>query len=138
MIVKVVKLMIKLSGSDVYNFGVVTLKSIIANYLINNMKNYDTVVEAINGLKGKGYILDLNISFDKLISTDKKISLNPQEFEIIEVHRFEGATNPSDEDVVYAVASKDGKIKGVLTSAFGLYAEPMDDSIVKKLTIHHK
>ncbi len=102
------------------------------------MKNYDTVVEAINGLKAKGYTVDLNIAFDKLITADKKITLNPHEFEIVEVHRFEGATNPSDEDVVYAVESIHGNIKGVLTSAFGLYAEPMDDSIVKKLIMHHK
>ncbi|GAC1385177.1 MAG: hypothetical protein NVSMB45_13680 [Ginsengibacter sp.] len=102
------------------------------------MKNYDTVVEAINGLKEKGYTIDLNIAFDKLMSTDKLHSLNPHEFEIIEVHRFEGQTNPSDEDVVYAVESKDGSVKGVLTSAFGLYAEPMDDSIIKKLSMHHK
>lgn len=102
------------------------------------MKTYDTVVETINGLKSKGYVIDLNIAFDKLITTDKKITLNPDQFEIVEVHRFEGATNPSDEDVVYAVESKDGTIKGVLTSAFGLYAEPLDDSIIKKLSMHHK
>lgn len=101
------------------------------------MKTYDTVVDAINGLKKKGYTVDLNIAFDKLMSTDKQHSLNPHEFEIVEVHRFEGETNPSDEDVVYAVESKDGKIKGVLTSAFGVYAEPMDDSIIKKLSMHH-
>ena len=102
------------------------------------MKTYDTVVEAINGLKAKGFTVDLNIAFDKLMTHDGTITLNPHEFEIVDVYRFEGETNPSDEDVVYGVESKDGKIKGVLTSAFGVYAEPMDDSIIKKLTMHHK
>lgn len=100
------------------------------------MKHYDTVVETINGLKAKGYSINFNVAFDKLICSDKNICLNPDEFEIVEVHRFEGESNPSDEDVVYAVESKDGIIKGVLTSAFGLYAEPMDDAIVKKLSMH--
>jgi len=87
------------------------------------MKNYDTVTEAVKGLKERGYTIDFNIAFDKLVCSGKNICLHPDEFEITEVHRFEGDSNPDDEDVVYAVESKDKKIKGVITSAFGLYAD---------------
>ena len=75
------------------------------------MENYDTVVAALDGLKSKGYTLDFNIAFDKLICSDNKICLHPDDFEIVESHRFEGDSNPDDEDVVYAVQSKDGAIK---------------------------
>jgi len=102
------------------------------------MKHYDTVVETINGLRENGYKVDFNIAFDKLICSDKRICLNPDEFEIVEVHRFEGDSNPEDEDVVYAVESKDGKIKGILTSAFGMYADTVDVSLLKKLTMHRE
>lgn len=101
------------------------------------MYQYDTVVGAINGLKERGYTLDLNIAFDKLICRDnQEICLNPNQFEITEIHRFEGYTNPSDEDVVYAVESIDGKLKGVVTSAFGLYADDISTDMIKKLTMN--
>ena len=100
------------------------------------MHQYDTVVAAINGLKERGYDLDFNIAFDKLICLQNDYCLNPGEFEITEVHRFEGDTNPSDEDVVYAVASKDGKMKGIVTSAFGTYADSISTDMIKRLTMH--
>ena len=40
------------------------------------MKTYETVVDAINDLKSRGYNLDLNIEFD----------LDPDDFEIVETH----------------------------------------------------
>lgn len=100
------------------------------------MKSYDTVTEAINGLKARGYNIDFNIAFDKLVCPNNNISLHPDEFEITEVHRFEGDSNPDDEDVVYAIESKDGKYKGIITSAFGLYADPVSDKIIQKLAMH--
>ena len=100
------------------------------------MISYDTVTEAVKGLKERGYTLDFNIAFDKLICTDKDICLHPEDFEIVEVHRFEGDSNPEDEDVVYAVESKDGKTKGVITSAFGMYADPASNKIIEKLAMH--
>lgn len=101
------------------------------------MDNYDTVTGALNGLKAKGYTLDFNIRFDKIICKENNYCLNPHEFEIIEVHRFEGDTNPSDEDIVYAVQSKNGKIKGVITSAYGMYADSINNEMIQKLSIHH-
>ncbi len=100
------------------------------------MYQYDTVVAAINGLKERGYGLDFNLAFDKLICVQTDHCLNPSEFEITEVHRFEGDTNPSDEDVVYAVTSKDGMMKGVVTSAFGTYADPISTEMIKKLAMN--
>jgi len=100
------------------------------------MYQYDTVVSAINGLKERGYNLDFNIDFDKIKCAQNDRCLNPAEFEITEVHRFEGDSNPSDEDVVYAVASKDGELKGVVTSAFGTYADSVSTDMIKKLSMH--
>ncbi|HMX37478.1 MAG TPA: phosphoribosylpyrophosphate synthetase [Ferruginibacter sp.] len=100
------------------------------------MEAYDTVVEALNGLKERGYTTNFNIAFDKLICSEKKHVLNPDEFEITEVYRFEGDTNPGDEDVVYAVESKKGDIKGVFSGAFGLYADSVSTDMLRKLAMH--
>ena len=100
------------------------------------MTAYDTVTEALNGLKARGYNRNFNVAFDKIMCSESDACLSPEEFEITEVHRFEGNSNPADEDVVYAVESKDGNMKGVITSAFGLYADTLSDKILQKLKIH--
>lgn len=101
------------------------------------MHAYDTVVAALNGLKARGYNINFNIAFDKLMCSENKTCLNPNEFEIVEVHRFEGNTNPGDEDVVYAVESINGNIKGVVTSAYGVYADTASTEMIRKLSMHH-
>ena len=100
------------------------------------MNSFDTVTDTLKELKRKGYTVDFNIAFDKIMCSDNKICLNPNEFEIVEVYRFEGDSNPSDEDVVYAIESKDGKVKGTLTSAYGMYAETISTEMIQKLSIH--
>ena len=102
------------------------------------MFQYDTVVGAITGLKERGYIIDFNIAFDNIICVQNNICLNPSQFEITEVYRFEGDTNPSDEDVVYGVESKDGQLKGIITSAYGLYADNISTEMIQKLTMHKR
>jgi hypothetical protein len=100
------------------------------------MENYDTVTGALNALKAKGYTLDLNIAFDNIHCREEGICLNAGEFEIREVYRFEGETSPDDEDIVYAIESKDGTIKGTMTSAYGMYADGISPEMMKKLAFH--
>lgn len=105
----------------------------------------DTVTGTLKALKARGYTIDFNIAFDKIICSDNKICLNPHEFEIVEVFRFEGDSNPSDEDVVYAIESKNarpdgsferGEIKGTMFSAYGMYAESVSTEMIQKLSMH--
>jgi len=97
------------------------------------MYRYDTVTEAINDLRSRGFVIDFNIVFDKLHCIDDGLCLNPSEFEITEVHRFESDSNPSDEAVVYAVKSKSGNVKGIITASFGIYSDDISDEMMRKL-----
>jgi hypothetical protein len=101
------------------------------------MFTYDTVVQALEGLKQRGFTLDFNIAFNKLQCSRNEVCLNPAEFEVVETYRFEGDTNPSDEDIVYAIAAKDGGHKGVLSSAYGMYADSISAELQQKLARHH-
>ena len=96
---------------------------------------YDTVTEAVSGLKKRGYSIDFNLEFDKLTCHKTNISLHPRDFEITEMHRFEGMTDPADQAVVFAIEGKDG-VKGILVDGFGPSAETLDEDMVKKLRIH--
>ena len=98
------------------------------------MYNYDTVVEALTDLNKRGYTHNFNIEFDQIKCLDTGVCLLPSAFNITETYRLEGATNPSDEDIVYGVASHDGKYKGVITSAYGMYADAVNTEMMEKLS----
>ena len=100
------------------------------------MQTYDTVTEALKDLKLRGFTIDFNIAFDKIICNDNNICLNPHEFEIVEVYRFEGDTDPGDQSVIYAIESKDEKVKGTMSGAYGTYAESISTEMMQKLSIH--
>lgn len=99
------------------------------------MATYDTVSQAVNGLKERGYTLDFNLKSNSLECQGQKF--NPKDFEIKEFHRFEGASDPGDEAIVYAIESRSG-MKGVLVNAFGVYSEPLSDEMIKKLNFSEK
>jgi len=101
------------------------------------MTAYDTVTEALAGLKERGYGIDFNLAFDRVICRQTGIFLYPADFEIAETYRFEGDTDPGDENIIYALASKDGNIKGVLLSAYGVYSDGMDTDMIQKLGTQH-
>ncbi|HTS44541.1 MAG TPA: hypothetical protein VMH01_09105 [Puia sp.] len=100
------------------------------------MYSYDTLTEAVNGLKKRGYTTDFNLEFDCLSSHDAGHRLKPSEFEITEVYRFEGESDPADEAIVYAIKSKHGQ-KGVLVNGFGISADDASEEMIEKLKIIH-
>ena len=97
------------------------------------MYTYDTVVEAVQGLKQRGYAIDFNLEPGRLVCHETPLSLGPEEFEISEVYRFEGDSDPADEAAVYAIRSRDGQ-KGLLVTGFGISAEGLGEEMVEKLT----
>jgi hypothetical protein len=99
------------------------------------MYTYDTVSQAVNGLKKRGYVIDFNLEEDCISCRQTPISLLPSEFEITEVYRFEGNSDPADEAIVYAIESKQGH-KGVLVNGFGISSDIVGDEMIKKLSVH--
>ncbi len=94
--------------------------------------HYDTVSNAINSLKRQGYTIDFNLEGNFLVNGGSKIGVN--EFSIVDVYRYEGDTDPSDEAAVYAIESTDG-MKGVLVTAYGASAEAFTDEMLEKLKV---
>lgn len=98
----------------------------------NLPNSFDTVTEAVAWLQQHGYQHDFNLDKD-CITHSGACRLMPQEFEIDKTYRFEGTSNPDDEDVVYAISSNDGQIRGILTTAYGAYADGASDEMISKL-----
>ena len=97
------------------------------------MFSYETVSEALTDLKKRGFNLDFNLEDNCIVCNTDKYGVN--EFEITEVYRFEGNTDPADEAIVYGIESANGS-KGVLVNGYGISAERMGSEMVKKLSIH--
>lgn len=96
------------------------------------MENYDTLSEAIKGLQERGYTSDLNLKHGHLECNALKLKLHPEDFEIDEVHRFEGMSSTDDNSVLFAIHSKKG-VRGILVDAYGVYAENISDAMRLKL-----
>jgi hypothetical protein len=92
--------------------------------------HYGTVTEALRKLKEQGYLHDFNLQENCIVCQGHKFG--PDEFEIDDVYRYEGITDPADEASVYAIHSKNG-LKGVLVTGYGPSTDSMSAEILHKL-----
>lgn len=88
-----------------------------------SVNEYASVTEAIEGLRRRGYTANFEFTGDALRDGARRRQYAAPDLTIVEHHRFEGASDPDDMAIVYAVEGRDGA-RGVLVAAFGPYAEP--------------
>jgi hypothetical protein len=98
------------------------------------VNTYTTVIDTLKVLKEEGYVLDFNLRPDCVECKSPDIKLHPDDFVIDKFYRFEGASNPDDSAIVYAISSKDG-IKGTMINAYGVYADSLTSEMISKLKI---
>lgn len=100
---------------------------------ILNMHAYDTVTVAVKELKQRGYTMDFNLKDNCLICNEN--NYQPEDFDIVEVYRFEGESDPADEAVIYAIEGIKGE-KGILVSGYGMSGDNLSSEMAKKLSFH--
>jgi hypothetical protein len=66
---------------------------------------------------------------------ENQCQLQPEDFEIEEKHRFQEMSDVDNESVLYAISSTDGKIKGLLVNAYGVYADYASFKLIQKLNM---
>lgn len=99
------------------------------------MKNYDTLVDALDDLRKRGYDADLELQQNCLYCSNLDLRLNEEEFNIDEVYRFEGDSNPDDNAVIYALTSPTG-VKGTIVDGYGASSENISFEKANKLKKH--
>jgi hypothetical protein len=95
---------------------------------------YKTLAEAVIGLKGRGFTGNFEFLKNAFRDVETGKTFQPGELTIVEHHRFEGASDPDDLSVIYAIEAKDGT-RGVLTDAYGVYANPDLSAFLKKVSM---
>jgi hypothetical protein len=99
-----------------------------------SIKPYTNMLEAIRELKKRGFTANFEFLNQEFRDVDSGRTFKAQELTILEHYRFEGASDPDDTSVIYAIESNDGA-KGIIADAFGLYASPHLGGFLEKVTI---
>jgi hypothetical protein len=94
--------------------------------------HYDTVSNAITALKKRGFTIDFNLEDNYIVAQEGKVHVN--DFSIVDVYRYEGNSDPSDEAAVYAIECTSG-LKGILVSGYGPSADSLTTEMLQKLRI---
>lgn len=92
--------------------------------------HYAPVSEALEKLRQQGFTVDFNLK-NNVISCSSG-DFRAAEFEIMDVYRYEGNSDPADEATVYAIQSNTG-VKGVLVTGYSAAADNVSPELLKKL-----
>lgn len=98
---------------------------------MDNRNKYDSATVALEKLKEAGYVIDYNIELEPLIA-------NPSNYKIDYVYRYEGDSNPDDENTVYGIAEKNRLNKGVFVIGNLSFVEGKIRDVIINLEIAHK
>jgi len=98
---------------------------------------YSSMAEALNALREEGYTRNLEPSDDAIEDVGSGLRLTPEDLVIVEHHRFEGASNPDDMSVVYAVEGPQG-VRGVIVDAYGTYADPSVAELLRRIPMRER
>ena len=101
------------------------------------MKIYTTLSEAVDDLTKLGYTFNFNIKRDCIQCIENSINLQPDEFEIDEIHRFQEMSDVGDENILYAISSGKYNLKGLMVNAFGIYADTISAELITKLKMRN-
>ena len=94
-----------------------------------------TVVEEIETLRARGYVADFSVTSEGHLRCDTcGYLLRPSAAVIDSTARFEGASNPDDQAVVFGLRCDGCGVRGVLVAAYGPTATAAEAAVVTALS----
>lgn len=82
-----------------------------------------TLTDVMAELAARGFTDQFRVAGDRLRAVSSGTLYAPGDLRLVDFHRFEGVSDPDDMAIVYALETRGG-VRGTLTDAFGVYAEP--------------
>ena len=98
---------------------------------------YTSMAEAIQELKKRGFTANFELLNKSFRDVDSGRTFKAEDLTIVEHYRFEGASDPDDMSVVYAIESDDGT-QGIIADAFGVYANPQLGGFLNNVRIREE
>jgi hypothetical protein len=94
-----------------------------------------SVAEEIEALRKRGYTADFSVTRDGQLRCDTCGQIHdPSDVVIDSTARFEGASNPDDQAVVFAIRCAGCGVRGVLVTAYGPTASAEEAAVLKALS----
>jgi hypothetical protein len=98
--------------------------------------NAPTVVEEIANLRDRGYVADFSVTRDgELRCGPCHHTFQASDAVIESTARFEGASNPDDQAVVFGLHCGDCGVRGVLVMAYGPTASAEEADVITALSL---
>ena len=91
----------------------------------------NTLADCINKLVADGYTGNYKVDEQGLLSESGK-HYKPNQVHIKNFFRFEGASDPGDSSIIYAIELNDGT-KGTFTDAYGSYDDALIGKFIKQV-----
>ncbi|GEM_PF-2656304 len=87
--------------------------------------------EAIRELQRLGYKENLCPANDHLCCRSGAIKLYPKDIKIDEMIRFENASDPDDQAILYAINCESKNLKGLYVDSYGVYHDDLSPELIK-------
>ena len=100
-----------------------------------SLKTYSGMTEAMEDLRSRGFTANFEFLERTFRDLESGKTFTADQLTIVEHYRFEGASDPEDMSVVYAIESHDGT-RGIIADAFGTYANPDLGAFLNKVRLH--
>ena len=106
------------------------------------MKNYESLAAALSDLKERGYNADFTVETEtvSLYCGELDMRLDPDEFHVDEMYRFDCNSIHDETAVLYAISDPASGVKGILVDSSGADPCSLNFRIVQKLNLaftHH-
>lgn len=93
----------------------------------------ETLREALARLERRGFRSAFRAMSDGTLELDGETAIAPEALVVEETVRFEGESDPEDQAVLFALRSRDGRIRGTFIAAYGPQIEPACAAVVHRL-----
>lgn len=97
------------------------------------VQQMNTLTECSNKLYSMGFIENFRVRKGKLVASSDEQSFEANQLKISNFYRFEGNSDPSDNAILYAIETDDGR-RGMLVDAYGADADIAIGEFVKQIT----
>src|SRR5690349_11404384 len=98
----------------------------------STLEQMTSLISCLAKAREDGYIEDFKVSPEGLCTLDNKNCYAPEAVTVKNFYRFEGASDPADNVILYIIETSDGH-KGTLSDAYGTYADPGVGQFMKKV-----
>ena len=93
---------------------------------------YSTLVQGINELRKKGFTHNFFVNEEGQLEEHSGKYYTASQVELVEFHRFDGMTNPSDDSILYAIKTNSGE-RGTVVDSYGSDGSEITSKFMNKV-----